>query len=79
MCRIAHEAVLLEVPLLGNGSGGMQELLDLSDIAKVKFDSFIIKDHDLNRYIGKRNNLQTYINRNNNIFLKEFKKDLEKR
>jgi hypothetical protein len=78
-CRIAHEAVLLEVPLLGNGSGGMQELLDLSDIATVKFENFIIKDHDLNRYIGKRSNLQTYINRNNNIFLKEFKKDLEKR
>ena len=77
-CRIAHEAVLLDVPLFGNGSGGMQELLDLSGISEVQFENFVIEEHNLNNYIGNRKNLQSYINKSNKIFIKELKREFHK-
>ena len=63
---------------MANGSGGMQELLDLSGIETVKFDSFTITNCDLNRYIGDKNNLNTHISERNCSFLKDLIKDLQK-
>ena len=42
--RIAHESVLCGTPVIGNGSGGMKELLDLANQIIIKSDNNLFEE-----------------------------------
>jgi hypothetical protein len=78
--RIAHESILCKTPVIGNGSGGMRELLELTNQRIRRSDEFSLDEIKYIVNSGERvkekdlNQIKTF---NLDYFKEEWKKVIE--